>query len=168
MISALEVSTQFPCLSLVDLFCSSPLKTSMNLEEAVKLAKESCDRLNERYGGVVFDEWVIVSFAEIKEKILAYSGPRREHFKTNFSTDVQAVRKELHALKHNVGDFEFARHAAGTHFDAFLVIGKELFLICNSTNRSMQEITKHPNWLNAQVEFAAMSEKFRAGPLALV
>jgi hypothetical protein len=137
----------------------------MNLEEAVKLTKESFEKMNERYGGVVFDEWVIVSFAEAKEKILAYSGPRREHFKNNFSNDVKAVQGELHALKHITGDFEFARHAAGTHFDAFVVIGKELFLICNSTNRSMQEITKHANWLNAQVPFAAMSEKFRADPL---
>jgi hypothetical protein len=137
----------------------------MNLEEAVKLVKESFEKMNTRYGGVIFDEWVVISFAEAKEKILAYAGPRREHFKNNFDTDVKALRAELHAMKHIIGDFDFARHAAGTHFDAFVVIGQELFLICNSTTRSMQEITQQPNWRMAQVAFMEMSEKFRSNPL---
>ena len=137
----------------------------MNLEAALKTIKEGFERMNALYGKVVFDEWVIISFSGTKEAILSYSGPRRDHFKANFDNDVKALKMDLHKTKHRVGDFDFARAAAGTHFDAFIVIGKELFLICNSTNLSMQEITKNSNWITTQVPFAGLTDKFRADPL---
>ncbi|MBA4150020.1 MAG: hypothetical protein H0X66_18060 [Verrucomicrobia bacterium] len=137
----------------------------MNLEQAVKVTKESFDNMNSLYGKVVFDEWVILSFSGEKETILAYSGPRREHFKQNFVNDVKTLRVELRRNKYHVGDFEFAREAAGTHCDAFIMTGDDLFLICNSTNLSMSTITKDPNWVMAQVPFAELTDKFRQDPL---
>jgi hypothetical protein len=139
--------------------------TRMNLETALKNIKECFEKMNALYGKVVFDEWVVLSFSAGKESVLSYSGPRRQHFKDNFANDVVALRKELHAKKHPVGDFDFARAASGTHFDAFMVIGEELFLICNSTNLSVQEIAKNERWLTAQVPFAELTDKFRADPL---
>jgi hypothetical protein len=161
----------------------------MTLESALGLIKEYCDRMNTLYGKVVFDEWVVVGFTGDKERILAYSGPRRDQFKKNFQTDVKALRSELLRIKHPIGDFDFARHAGGTHFDAFMAVGERIFLICNSTNaggthfdafmavgeriflicnstnQSMQAISKDPKWLVAQVPFAELTDKFRADPL---
>ena len=138
----------------------------MNLEQAVSVTKECCERMNCHYGKVVFDEWVLLSFVGDRETILAYSGPRREHFKQNFANDVKTLRGELRRNKYHVGDFEFARDAAGTHFDALVMVGKELFLICNSTNLSMDEITRDPKWILAQVPFAELTDKFRQDPLS--
>ena len=137
----------------------------MNLETALKNIKECFEKMNALYGKVVFDEWTILSFSAGKETFLSYSGPRRQHFKDNFSNDVGALRKALHTKKHPVGDFDFARAASGTHFDAFMVVGEELFLICNSTNLSMQEISKNERWLTAQIPFAELTDTFRADPL---
>lgn len=137
----------------------------MNLEQAIKNTKECCERMNRLYGKVVFDEWAILSFANDRETILAYSGPRREHFKENFAEDVRLLRAELRRNKYHIGDFEFARDAAGTHFDALVMMGDDLFLICNSTNSSMSEIARDPNWIMAQVPFAEMTDACRQDPL---
>lgn len=137
----------------------------MNLEQAVKLTKECCDQMNSRYGKVVFDEWVILSFSGEKETILAYSGSRREHFKENFANDVRTLRNEIRKNRYHIGDFEFSRDAAGTHFDSIMMIGNNLFLICNSTNLSMAEIAKNANWIMAQVPFVELTDKFRDNPV---
>lgn len=69
--------------------------------------------------------------------------------------------------KNNVGDFEFARHGVGTGFEAFMVLGEGIFLICNNTVQSMDGITQDPLWLGAQVPFVELSDKVREEPLEL-
>ena len=75
--------------------------------------------------------------------------------------------KELDSLHFGVGDFEFARHASGTRFDAFLVLGRGFYFICNNRPASMDVIAEDPRWLAAQVPFVKLSDKFRAKPIAL-
>ena len=75
------------------------------------------------------------------------------------------MRGELESRQFGVGDFEFARHASGTRFDAFLVMGRGFYLICNNTRASMDAITKDPRWLVAQVPFVELSDKFRSNPV---
>ncbi len=137
----------------------------MKLEEAIALIKEQTERMSALYGSIVFDEWAIVAFADKQGRVLSYHGPRKESFQKNFGTDVEALKSELLTTKHQTGDFEFARHASGTHFDAFMVLGDELYLVCNSTTQSMNDITKDSRWLSAQVPFADLTEKFRGNPL---
>ena len=55
----------------------------------------------------------------------------------------------------------------GPAFEAFMALGKGIYLICNNTVQSMDGITQDPLWLNAQVPFVEMSEQFRAEPLAV-
>jgi hypothetical protein len=123
--------------------------------------------MNARYQKVVFDEWAVVSLAARKGRVLAYIGPRKEGFQKNFRTDVGALREGLLNDKYSVGDFEFARHGVGPAFEAFMVVGQGVYLICNNTVQSMDGITKDPLWLGAQVPFVELSDKFRADPLAL-
>jgi hypothetical protein len=137
----------------------------MTLEQATKLIESCAEQMNARYSNIVFDEWAVISLAARKGRVLAYIGPRREGFQKNFRTDVGALREGLLNDKYSVGDFE-SRHGVGPAFEAFMVAGPGVYLICNNTAQSMDAITKDPLWLGAQVPFVELSEKFRADPLA--
>ena len=137
----------------------------MTFDEAVKLVKGCASRMNDLYEDVVFDELTIVQFADRKGKILSYSGPRKDEFQKNFLADVEALRSELLSLKHGCGDFEFTRHGVGPGFDAFMVLGDGVYLICNNTTQSMNEITRNTRWFGAQGPFVDLSETFRANPV---
>jgi hypothetical protein len=138
----------------------------MKLDQATELIKLCAAQMDARYGQVVFDEWAIISLAARKGRVLAYIGPRKEGFQKNFRMDLGALREGLLNPKYSVGDFEFARHGVGPAFEAFMVVGRGVYLICNNTVQSMDSITKDPLWLGAQVSFVELSEKFLDDPLA--
>jgi len=137
----------------------------MTLEEATKQIRLCGQKMNDLYGRVVFDEWVVISLAHHKARIRFYFGPRNDVFLKNFATDLGGLRAALLDSTYNIGDFEFARHGTGTGFEAFVVLGEGLYLICNNTKASMQDIARDPKWLNAQVPFAELSEAVRLDPL---
>ena len=139
----------------------------MTLDEMAGQIKSCAEQMNSRYGGVVFDEWAVVSLAENKARVLFYTGPRNDEFLSSFVKDLGALRAELLGGRHGVGDFEFSRHGVGTVIEAFLVVGQGLYLICNHTRESMDSIAKNPRWLGAQVPFAELADKVRANPLAV-
>jgi hypothetical protein len=139
----------------------------MRLDQATELMKSCAEQMNARYKKAVFDEWAIVSLADHKGRVLAYSGPRKAEFQKNFLTDVGSLREGLLNEEYNVGDFEFARQGVGPAFESFMVLGKGMYLICNNTVQTMDGITSDPRWLGAQVPFVELSEKFRAEPLEL-
>jgi hypothetical protein len=134
----------------------------MTLEQAKQHIQRCAERMNAAYHDIVFDEWALISFMERRGTLLSYTGPRREEFQKNFAADIKDLRVELLSNTHGVGDFEFARQAVGTKVEAFLVDGLGVYLICNHTRRSMDEITKSPLWLNAQIPFVELSDQFRA------
>lgn len=121
--------------------------------------------MNSRYKKVVFDEWAIVSLPEKKGRIMGYLGPRNDDFLKNFANDLGALRVELLNAEHGAGDFEFARHGVGTLIEAFMVLGKGIYLICNNTMNSMEGITKDARWIDAQVPFVELSDRIRSDPL---
>jgi hypothetical protein len=123
--------------------------------------------MNARYGGVVFDEWAVVSLAENKARVLDYIGPRNDDFLKNFAHDLGPLRAALLGGQYGHGDFEFARHGVGTRIEAFLMLGQGLYLFCNNTRESMDDIAKNPRWLEAQVSFVELAEKTRANPLVI-
>ncbi len=123
--------------------------------------------MDARYKKVVFDEWAIIALLENKGRLLAYIGPRKEGFQRNFLTDAGSLRAGLLTQEQNVGDFEFARHGVGTGFEAFMLLGQGLYVICNNTVQSMDGITQDPHWIAAQVPFVELSDKLRADPLVL-
>ncbi|MFZ0828600.1 MAG: hypothetical protein WAO02_14365 [Verrucomicrobiia bacterium] len=139
----------------------------MTLDEAKNLIRTCANEMNSRYGRTVFDEWAVVSLAENKARVMIYYGPRNDDFLKNFVKDLGALRAELLAGRYGDGDFEFARHGAGTGFESFMVLGPGAYLICNNTSESMESIAKNPRWLSAQVPFAGLSDKVRENPLTL-
>src|SRR5260370_25954800 len=100
---------------------------AMTISQATGLIKGCAEQMNARYKKTVFDEWAIISLADNKGQVLAYIGPRKEGFQTNFLTDVGSLRSGLLANEYNVGDFEFARHGIGTGFESFMVVGKGIY-----------------------------------------
>ena len=137
----------------------------MTLDEANSLIRVTVDQMNARYTKTVFDEWAVVLLDDQPGRIFSYNGPRKEDFQKNFASDLAALHEELTSREFGVGDFEFARHAGGTHFDAFLVLGRGLYLLCNNTRQSMDAITKDSRWLAAQIPFVGLSDKIRANPV---
>ena len=137
----------------------------MTLDELSAKIKACAHHMNDRYGGMVFDEWAVVSLAANKARVLFYTGPRNDEFLSNFVHDLGPLRVALHDTRYGVGDFEFSRHGAGTRIEAFLVLGNGLYLICNNTANSMDGITKDDRWIDAQVPFVELSDKVRTDPL---
>ena len=139
----------------------------MTLDEVKLLIKTSAARMDQLYGGTVFDEWAVISLAENRARVLAYVGPRNDDFLKNFANDLGSLRSELLDANYGIGDFAFARHGTGTSFEAFLVLGSAIYLICNNTGDSMDNIAKDPRWLKAQVPFAEIGDKLRINPLVV-
>ena len=139
----------------------------MNLDEVKLLIKQSAARMDAFYGRPVFNEWAIISLAENRARVLAYVGPRNDDFLKNFANDLGSLRAELLGANYGVGDFAFARHATGTRFEAFMVLGSAIYLICNNTHETMDAIAKDPKWLHAQVPFAELGDKLRMNPLVV-
>jgi len=143
------------------------LLNRMTLDDITAQIKTGAQRMNAQYGGVVFDEWAVVSLAENKARVLFYTGPRNDEFLQNFVADLGSLRTALRDAKYGVGDFEFSRHATGTRIEAFLVVGVGIYLVCNNTQSSMDDIAKNPRWLEAQVPFVELAEAVRASPLTI-
>lgn len=138
----------------------------MTLDEATGLIRTCLEQMNARYRRTLFDEWAVVSLRERGGRVLAYQGPRREDFQKHFLRDLDALRQQIASRQFGVGDFEFARYGVGTKFEAFLVLGEGLYLICNNTGASMEDISRDPHWLGAQIPFVELSDRVRANPLA--
>jgi hypothetical protein len=96
---------------------------------------------------------------------LNYIGPRNDDFLKNFASDLGTLRTQLMNPTHAAGDFEFARYGVGTMHEAFMVVAEGVYLICNNTQNTMEGITKNTRWIEAQVPFVELSDKFRANPL---
>jgi hypothetical protein len=139
----------------------------MTLDEVKNLIKQCAARMDAFYGTTVFDEWAVISLAENKARVLAYVGPRNDDFLKNFANDLGSLRAELLDTNYGTGDFAFARHATGTKFEAFMVLGSAIYLICNHTRATMDAIAKNPKWLDAQVPFAELGDKLRISPLVV-
>lgn len=137
----------------------------MTLADARTAIIAALGRMNAAYASTVFDEWVLVSLRPERGAILAYQGPRAESYKRQFTLDLASMLAEMSGHKLVVGDFLFAAEAHGTHYDACLRLGETSYLFCNRTNGTMNDIRLSSRWREAQIPFAALSEKFRADPL---
>ena len=138
----------------------------MKISEAVERIDSCAQEMNARYGKTVFDEWALVSLKKGDEKIVSYTGPRREHFQQNFANDLGSLRAELLTSHHEPGHFDFARHGVGNSVEAFVCVGPDLYLICNNTQRTMDDIAREQRWLDAQKVFASLTEQFHGDAVA--
>lgn len=139
----------------------------MKLEAIIAAVQRDFGRMQKVYRRPIFDEWAIVRFTPAEDSILHYTGPRSEAIGEALASDLQALRGELAKGRHLPGQFEFARAAAGTAADAFLALGEDVYLICNHTTKTMNEITADPLWTAAQVPFVDLSERIAADPIEL-
>jgi len=141
---------------------------AMTLEQAWKSILQCAEEMNARYRDVVFDELAIVSIADNPARAVSYEGPRKEAFANSFEQDAAGLRASVRSRgqSYEAGDFEFSHDGTGTGFAAFMILGKGLCLICNNTIKSMQTISRSPLWLDAQIPFAELSDRFRNAPLS--
>lgn len=137
----------------------------MNLADARSAVILALGRMNAIYQKPLFNEWILVKLARTEGAILAYEGPRAESYQRRFKTDIAPLQVEIEGRKMAVGDFEFAPHAHGAHFDACIRLGSAAYLFCNHTTKSMTDIRQDPRWLEAQKPFVALATEFRGDPL---
>ena len=139
----------------------------MTLEQAWKAVQDCARQMNSRFSEVVFDELAIVLIDDKQPRTVSYMGPRRDAFDASFPADSAALRKLVREgdQAYAPGDFAFSHEGTGTAYEAFMVLGERLVLICNNTLTSMETISKNPLWLAAQVPFAELGERFRGNPL---
>ena len=136
----------------------------MNLETASQHISLCRERMEALYHKPVFDEWVIVAFAQNKTTILSYTGPRAESFAKQLHHDSGPLFAEMQGKQYSVGDFEFVDQARGSGFDACIRLGEAAYLLCNNTYGSMGELRADARWRQAQKPFVDLTEKFRADP----
>jgi hypothetical protein len=137
----------------------------MNLDETMTAIRSCATRMNAQYGQTVFDEWVVLSLLQQQARVLGYVGPRSDDFLNSFGDDLGQLRAALRTGGYQIGDFEFTRQGKGTKFEAFMFLGDGLYLICNNTQCTMDDIAKNPKWLSAQVPFAELSDQVRSSPM---
>ena len=140
----------------------------MNLEAAVERIRKSFSKMNEAYGRTVFDEIAVIGLEDSGLKLHFYDGPRESDFLASFEDDTISLRRELtEDQTDGGGEFSFTREGEGQGFDAYICLGPKLYLFCNNTEKSMQEVTQDPNWLNAQGQFLNASQHFAIDPLVV-
>ena len=139
----------------------------MTLENTLQLIRNSLRKMRLSFSDPLFDEWLILSLQPGNASLVHYEGPRPEAIQASLKDDLQMLREELCQDSHVPGDFAFARDADGSAFDAFLAIGEGIFVLFNHTTKTIEEITRVPEWKAAQTHFVAMSESFRLDPVRL-
>lgn len=137
----------------------------MSPAEAYSTISATMARMSTLYGRTLFDEWVVVRLGPGTATVENYEGPRLADCLAFFARDVALLRREAADRAHGPGDFDFARAAAGTQFDALLQIAPDAYLLCNNTTSSMEQIRANPGWLKAQIPFVDLSERFRHHPV---
>ena len=137
----------------------------MNLDAALSRIPKSFTKMNDAYRRTVFDEQLIVSRAGGEVKLLSYEGPREDTIMDSLADETVALRQSGSHLNTTPGEFDFTRDGVGSEFDAYICLGVDLFLLCNNTEKSMEEVTADINWLAAQGEFLNASQWFAVDPL---
>ena len=56
-----------------------------------------------------------------------------------FFDDLRHIISDMESDKNEPRLFAFSREADGTNFDAFIVLGEGIFLICNNTTKTMED-----------------------------
>lgn len=140
----------------------------MDLPAAIACIEKSFSKLDSAYGRTVFDELAIVSFSDQSLDLHYYQGASSDAFLDEFSENSISLRKELIAEQTDAGgEFSFTREGEGANMDAYICLGPKVFLFCNNTEKSMEEVSRDPAWLSAQGEFLLASQRFAVDPLSL-
>lgn len=137
----------------------------MKLDAALTRIEQSFAKMNEAYRRPVFDELLVVSRAGGEVALLNYEGPREDSIMDSLMDETVALRQSGSHLNTTPGEFDFTREGVGSDFDAYICLGEDLFLLCNNTEKSMEEVTADSNWLAAQGEFLNASQWFAVDPL---
>jgi len=66
--------------------------------------------------------------------------------------------------EHEPGDLNSPRNGVGTNFEAFMVLGRGIYLIWKQHRPIYGRHCQRSHWLGAQVPFADLSEKLHTDP----
>jgi len=124
-------------------------------------------RMDAFFGRTVFNEWAVLSAEGPRLSVVAYEGPRAATFAQEVRRDLLQLQNDSQGERRDPGAFAFARSAQGSAIDAYIVVGPSLYLVCNNTGETVEELARDPHWRQAQVPFAELAEVFRHHPMAV-
>ena len=139
----------------------------MKRENAIVLIHTALAKMGRAYGKPLFDEWVLFAVDGQEADLLLYAGPREDAYEDEFADDVELLLEGITEEQSAPGHFYFAREAEGAMYDAFLAVGKDLYVVFNNTQQTMADITSDRHWTDAQVYFVQLSERFQMDPLTV-
>lgn len=138
----------------------------MNIPTAIKQIQLALYEADNKYGEIVFNEWLIVSMVGLDRTVLHYAGPRYEHDYRTFTNDIRPMANELVEHKHRIGNVDFAPDGFGPGFDAMITLGAGFYAILNDTRASTSDLQESEQWKNVEADLIRLGEKFRDDPLA--
>lgn len=139
----------------------------MDLETAANRIERAFTKMNDAYRRTVFDEFLIVEAQGDLVKLHYYIGPRENSIMDSLDDETIALRESGRHINSTPGEFDFTRDGVGSDFDAYICLGQGLYLLCNNTEKSMEEVTADPRWLNAQELFLNASQYFAVDALVV-
>jgi len=139
----------------------------MTLDEVKKRIQTCATQMQQAFGRPVFDEWILTSFKTGDSRLLAYVGPRQDAVATSFADDFRNVRESFMQERQEPGGFGFSMDGYGTRFDGFLVLGPDLYLFVNHTEKAIKDYQDDPAWRATQGPFLELSETVREDPVVL-
>ena len=139
----------------------------MTLDTAIKQIQLALFSANEKYNGVVFDEWFVVSMVGLDRTVLHYADPRYEHDHRTFTEDIRPMANELVEHKHRIGNVDFAPDGIGPGFDAMITIGTGFYAILNDTRGTTTDLQESERWKSVEEDLIRLGEEFREDPLAV-
>ncbi len=138
----------------------------MNVPTSIRQIQLALFAADDKYGEVVFDEWILVSLVGLDRTVLHYAGPRYEHDGRAFVEDLRPLADELVEHRHRIGKVDFAPDAFGPGFDAMITVGAGFYAILNDTRGSTIELQESARWKEVEADLISLGEKFRDDPLA--
>jgi len=139
----------------------------MTLDEVKQRIQKCATQMQQFFGRPVFDEWILASFRAGDSRLLSYVGPRQEAVGASFADDFRNVRESFMEERKESGAFGFSMDGHGTRFDGFLVLGRDVYLFVNHTEKAIADFQDDPAWRTAQEPFVELSEAVRSDPVTV-
>jgi hypothetical protein len=138
----------------------------MELDEAVEIIRFYLREMDKLYKRPVFDEVAIVHVGEKQPEVYYYEGPRGSVFASDFMDNTRSLRELMDSQPtESGGEMDFTDDGHGVNMDAYVCLGKDVYLFLNNIRKSMLDIKGDPLWKDVQPKFLDLTESFGLNPL---
>lgn len=145
----------------------------MDLQTAIERWSAFFQFFNTEYGlpgQPLFDEFLVIEvLSGGNVRLKHYYGPREfQKIVENLAKEAKSLKKDLFDKQQQLpGHCVFDHHATNSDYDAFVVIGRDVCVLLNNIQLSMEEVKKKFPWMIAQKSFLDFVQSFACDPVLL-